>query len=94
MARHSAEAQLLVVGHRDDALTRHGWGSTAAYLAHHCTCPLPAHRGAAPDHGPVVVAVSARRGTTAILACAFEEAADTGPTGAGRSALTSGPPRA
>ncbi|MCA2218991.1 universal stress protein [Jidongwangia harbinensis] len=74
LAQQSAGAQLMVVGHRDDALTRHGWGSTAAYLAHHCACPLLVHRGAAPERGPVVVAVSARRSATATLACAFEEA--------------------
>jgi nucleotide-binding universal stress UspA family protein len=51
LARHSAGARLLVVGHRDDALTRHGWGSTAAYLAHHCDCPLLVHRGGAPQRG-------------------------------------------
>jgi nucleotide-binding universal stress UspA family protein len=74
LARHSAGARLLVVGHRDDALTRHGWGSTAAYLAHHCDCPLLVHRGGAPQRGPVVVAVSGRETATATLACAYEEA--------------------
>lgn len=78
LARHSASAQLLVVGHRDDALTRHGWGSTAAYLAHHCACPLLVHRGASSEHGPVVVAVSAGDTATATLACAYEEAARSG----------------
>jgi nucleotide-binding universal stress UspA family protein len=74
LAQHSAEAQLLVVGHRDDVLTRHGWGSTAAYLAHHCACPLLVHRGTVRERGPVVVAASARETATATLACAYEEA--------------------
>ncbi len=74
LARHSARAQLLVVGHRDDVLTRHGWGSTAAYLAHHCECPLLVHRGAVPDRGPVVLAASASESADATVACAYREA--------------------
>src|SRR4051812_11388827 len=41
----SAEARMLVVGHRDDQYTRPSWGSTAAYLAHHSQCPLLVNRG-------------------------------------------------
>ncbi|GAA0808228.1 hypothetical protein Sya03_61090 [Spirilliplanes yamanashiensis] len=74
LARLSAQAQLLVVGHRDDVLTRHGWGSTAAYLAHHSACPLLVDRGHEHADGPVVVAVSAREPASPTVACAFEEA--------------------
>jgi nucleotide-binding universal stress UspA family protein len=75
LARRSAAAQLLVVGHRDELPARPSWGSTAAYLAHHSACPLLVHRGAAPERGPVVLAASAREGTSATVACAYEEAA-------------------
>lgn len=74
LARLSTDAQLLVVGHRDDLLTRHGWGSTAVYLAHHAACPLLVDRGTTPVRGPVVLAASAREPTTATVACAFEQA--------------------
>lgn len=74
LVRCSAAAQLLVVGHRDDVLTRHGWGSTAAYLAHRAVCPLLVDRGTHQDKGPVVLAASARPSGTATVACAFEQA--------------------
>jgi len=74
LTRLSAEARLLVIGHRDDAANRSSWGSTAAYLAHHSACPLLVHRGADPENGPVVLAASARGDNTATVACAFEEA--------------------
>jgi nucleotide-binding universal stress UspA family protein len=74
LARFSAKAQLLVVGHRDDVLTRHGWGSTAAYLAHHTACPLLVDRGDGQQAGPVVLAASARESGTATVGCAFEQA--------------------
>jgi len=70
----SGEAQLLVVGHRDDPYTRPSWGSTAAYLAHHSECPLLVNRGAG-HQGPVVVASSARATGAATLGYAFAEAA-------------------
>jgi nucleotide-binding universal stress UspA family protein len=73
----SAEAQLLVVGHRDDVYTRASWGSTAAYLAHHSECPLLVNRGAG-HNGPVVVASSARSSRAATLGYAFAEAAQLG----------------
>ncbi|GGN08980.1 nucleotide-binding universal stress UspA family protein [Actinoplanes campanulatus] len=76
LVRWSARAGLLVVRHRDEAGLGHGWGSTAAYVAHHSVCPLLVHRGAAPPRGPVVVAVSGRH--TASLRCAFEAAARVG----------------
>ncbi len=75
LAQRSLRSQLLVVGHRDDVLSRHGWGSTAAYLAHHSACPLLVHRGAAPDRGPVVVAVSLSDSTEATVRYAVQEAA-------------------
>ena len=75
IVHRSARARLLVIGHRDAVPTRPSWGSTAAYLAHHSACPLLVHRGAAPDRGPVVLAVSARQPATATVGCAFEEAA-------------------
>jgi nucleotide-binding universal stress UspA family protein len=70
----SADAGLLVVGHRDDPYARPSWGSTAAYLAHHSQCPLLVNRGAG-HSGPVVVATSARPPGTATLGYAFAEAA-------------------
>jgi nucleotide-binding universal stress UspA family protein len=73
----SAEARLLVVGHRDDPYTRASWGSTAAYLAHHSECPLLVNRGAG-HNGPVVVASSARASGAATLGYAFAEAAQLG----------------
>ncbi len=75
LVRLTAEAQLLVVGHRDDVLTRHGWGSTAAYLAHHAACPLLVDRGEGSTGGPVVLAASARERGTATVACAYAQAA-------------------
>jgi len=74
LTQRSLRSQLLVVGHRDDVLTRHGWGSTAAYLAHHSACPLLVHRGSASDRGPIVVAVSTSDSAEASVRCAFEEA--------------------
>jgi nucleotide-binding universal stress UspA family protein len=75
LARCSERAALLVVGHRDEVLTRPSWGSTAAYLAHHSGCPLVVYRGAVPHDGPVVVAASARPCGTATLGYALAEAA-------------------
>jgi len=75
ITERSASARLLVIGHRDEVLTRPSWGSTAAYLAHHSACPLLVHRGAAPDRGPVVVAVSGTPGHSATVLSAVEEAA-------------------
>lgn len=72
---HSQRARLIVLGHRDTVPTRPSWGPTAAYLAHHSACPLLVHRGAAPQQGPVVLAVSARDPATATVACGYEEAA-------------------
>jgi len=69
----SDEAELLVVGHRDNPFTRPSWGSTAAYLAHHSACPLLVNRGSAHD-GPVVVASSARASGSATMGYAFTEA--------------------
>ncbi|GIF22558.1 nucleotide-binding universal stress UspA family protein [Actinoplanes tereljensis] len=74
LAQCSQEAELLVVGHRDNPFTRPSWGSTAAYLAHHSASPLMVNRGIAHD-GPVVVASSARRSGSATLGYAFAEAA-------------------
>ncbi|MEU7909369.1 universal stress protein [Actinoplanes sp. NPDC049118] len=72
----SRRAQLIVVAHRDDVLTRVSWGSTTAYLAHYGACPVLVHRGAVPTKtGPVVVAVSARPSGAATLGYAFAEAA-------------------
>jgi nucleotide-binding universal stress UspA family protein len=64
----------MVAGHRDDVLTRHGWGSTAAYLAHHTACPLLVDRGEGHRGGPVVLAASARESGTATVDCGFEQA--------------------
>lgn len=76
LARWSARAALLVVGHRDETRSRYGWGPTAAYLAHHSVCPLLVHRGAPPSRGPVAVALSGAR--TPTLAAACREAARAG----------------
>jgi len=75
LAERSATAQLLVVGHRDEALTHSSWGSTATYLAHQSASPLLVHRGTAPPRGPVVVAASGGQRSTSTVACAYEEAA-------------------
>lgn len=74
LTRLSERAQLLVVGHRDESAARTGWGSTAAYLAHHSACPVLVYRGAVPRQGPVVVAVSARPTAAATVGRAFAEA--------------------
>ncbi|HET9518435.1 MAG TPA: universal stress protein [Actinoplanes sp.] len=74
LVRCTADAQLLVVGHRDDVLSRSGWGSTTAYLAHHAACPLLVDRGEGRRTGPVVLAASARGSATETVACAFEQA--------------------
>ncbi|GLY02845.1 universal stress protein [Actinoplanes sp. NBRC 101535] len=70
----STRAGLLVVGHRADA--GHGWGPTAAYLAHHSACPLMVHRGTTPRRGPVVVAASGVPSVT--VGCGFAAAARAG----------------
>jgi nucleotide-binding universal stress UspA family protein len=75
LAERSAAARLLVMGHRDEALTHPSWGSTATYLAHQSACPLLVHRGTAPRRGPVVLAASVGQRSTATMACAYEEAA-------------------
>jgi nucleotide-binding universal stress UspA family protein len=75
VAQRSAGARVLVIGHRDEVLTRPSWGSTAAYLAHHSLCPLLVYRGAVSDRGPVVLAASARQPATATAGWAFDEAA-------------------
>jgi nucleotide-binding universal stress UspA family protein len=76
LIRHSGHAGLLVLGHRDEATLGHGWGSTAAYLAHHSRCPLLILRGPTVDRGPVVVATSGR--CTATVGSAFEAASRAG----------------
>ncbi|MEU4689878.1 universal stress protein [Actinoplanes sp. NPDC023714] len=76
LLRQSMQACLLVIRHRDEVALGHGWGSTAAYLAHHSACPLLVCRGPAIQRGPVVLAASGRRSPTA--GCAFEAAARTG----------------
>jgi nucleotide-binding universal stress UspA family protein len=78
LVQRSATARLLVIGHRDEMLTRPSWGSTAAYLAHHSACPLLVNRGPNSDRGPVVLAASARDDATATVACAYQEAALSG----------------
>ncbi|WP_433716828.1 universal stress protein [Actinoplanes sp. CA-051413] len=75
LTQRSASARLLVVGHRDEALTQPSWGSTATYLAHQSACPLLVRRGSAPPRGPVVLAASAGPQPTSTVACAYEEAA-------------------
>lgn len=74
LVERSMAGRLLVVGHRDEVPARTSWGSTAAYLAHHSACPLLVHRGTVPEQGPVVLAASARDGTTSTVECAFREA--------------------
>jgi nucleotide-binding universal stress UspA family protein len=64
LTRLSEQARLLVIGHRDEILTRPSWGSTASYLAHHSASPLLVRRGVAKSSGPVVVAVSGRPSPT------------------------------
>jgi nucleotide-binding universal stress UspA family protein len=76
LIRRSRQAGLLVIRHRDESGLGHGWGSTAAYLAHHCACPLLVYRGASPERGPVVAAASGRYSSA--MSCAFEAAARAG----------------
>jgi nucleotide-binding universal stress UspA family protein len=81
LTERSAQATLLVTGHRDEVPGRPGWGSTAIHLARHSRCPLLVRCGTSPrretaDHaGPVVVAVSGRDGSAGTVRRAFEEAA-------------------
>ncbi|BCJ49349.1 universal stress protein [Actinoplanes sp. NBRC 14428] len=77
LTARSESARLVVVGHRDAMPARASWGSTTAYLAHHAGSPLLVNRGTVPEHGPVVLAVSAREPVTATVGEAFEEAAST-----------------
>lgn len=76
LIQRSAQACLLVVGHRDESELRHGWGSTAAYVAHHSLSPLLVHRGQTSSRGPVVVAASGRHSAT--VGCAYEAASRSG----------------
>jgi nucleotide-binding universal stress UspA family protein len=73
LLERSAAASLLVLGHQDAGGHRSGWGSTAAYLARHGTCPILVHQGWFPTQGPVTLAASHH--TTATLELAFEYAA-------------------
>ncbi|MEV4346473.1 universal stress protein [Actinoplanes sp. NPDC049596] len=70
----SARAQLLVVGHRDEAYGRPAWGSTTAYLSFHSACPTLVYSGSVPADGPVVVTTSARPEGDGTLGYAFERA--------------------
>ncbi|MEU8233191.1 universal stress protein [Actinoplanes sp. NPDC048967] len=74
LTERSASARLLVLGHRDEALTQPSWGSTATYLAHQSACPLLVRRGTAPRRGPVVLAASGQQRSTSTVACAYDEA--------------------
>lgn len=76
LIERSEQAGLLVVNHRDDAGPGHGWGSTAAYVAHHSRCPLLVARGPSASGGPVVVVTSGR--PTATVNCAYEAAVGSG----------------
>ncbi|MEU4164041.1 universal stress protein [Actinoplanes sp. NPDC026670] len=69
----SADASLLVLGHQDTGGHRFGWGSTAAYLARHSSCPVLVHQGQFRAQGPVTLAASGRM--TATLHLAFDHAA-------------------
>ncbi|GIF42799.1 universal stress protein [Actinoplanes xinjiangensis] len=76
LIRHSGHAGLLLLRHRDEATLGHGWGSTAAYVAHHSLCPLLVLRGSTGGRGPVVVATSGR--STPTVGSAFEAASRAG----------------
>jgi nucleotide-binding universal stress UspA family protein len=76
LIERSERASLLVIGHRDETGPGHGWGSTAAYVAHHSLCPLLVSRGPNAQRGPVVVATSGR--PTATVTCAYEAASRAG----------------
>jgi nucleotide-binding universal stress UspA family protein len=73
LIERSATASLLVLGHQDTGGHRHGWGSTAAYLARHGACPVLVHQGWFPSQGSVTLAASPH--ATATLGLAFEYAA-------------------
>ncbi|MEU4419215.1 universal stress protein [Actinoplanes sp. NPDC024001] len=75
LLERSGQASLLVIGHRDTAGRRLGWGPTATYLAHHSSCPLLVHQGPATSRGPVVLAASGRH--TATMELAYDFAART-----------------
>jgi nucleotide-binding universal stress UspA family protein len=70
------QACLLVLGHRDEPGIGHGWGMTAAYVAHHSACPLLVCLGPSPGNGPVAVATSGRY--TATVGSAFDAAVRAG----------------
>ncbi|GGN50591.1 nucleotide-binding universal stress UspA family protein [Actinoplanes campanulatus] len=76
LIERSRHAGLLVIRHRDESGLGHGWGSTAAYLAHHSACPLMVYRGPSPARGPVVAAASGRH--TATVDYAYQAATRTG----------------
>jgi hypothetical protein len=76
LIQRSERACLLVVGQRDETAPGHGWGTTAAYVAHHSRCPLLVSRGPNALRGPVVAAASGRH--TATIGCAYEAAARAG----------------
>lgn len=76
LIQRSQRAGLVVIRHRDESGLGHGWGSTAAYLAHHCACPLLVFRGMSPERGPIVVAASGRHSST--VSCAYAAAARAG----------------
>jgi nucleotide-binding universal stress UspA family protein len=76
LIRRSRQAGLLVIRHRDESGLGRGWGSTAAYLAHHCACPLLVYRGGSPEQGPVIAAASGR--PSSAVNYAFEAAARAG----------------
>jgi cation-transporting ATPase F len=75
LLRWSTRACLLVVGHREGALTGR---SVAADVAARATVPVIVYRPRAEHQptggGPVLVGVSAAAGTEAVVAFAFEEA--------------------
>src|SRR3954468_15928872 len=74
LVQRSADARLLVIGHRDEVPDRPSWGSTASYLAHHGRCPLLVHRGSAAEKGRVGLAASTTVAAGPTVAAAFEEA--------------------
>ncbi|KUL41345.1 universal stress protein [Actinoplanes awajinensis] len=77
LAECSAEAGLIVIGHRDAKLGRSDWGTTARLLARTSASPLLVHRGHAGMPGPIVVGVSGRPAEPA-LGYAFVQAALSG----------------
>jgi nucleotide-binding universal stress UspA family protein len=81
LIRESAHTDLLVIGHRGrGGFTELLLGSVAIKVSAHAACPVMITRGAAPDHGDILVGVDGSPSDDAALRFAFDEAALRGAT--------------